>query len=73
MVRNPILDKLWETRERLLAEAGGTLEGLVAQLQSDERRSGREFVLPKRRTEERTAAGAESSEVDNHTAANRHS
>jgi len=56
MARNPILDELRETRQRLLAEAGGTLEGLVAQLQRDERRSGRAFVSPKDgRTEEHTA------------------
>ena len=50
MTNNPILDELRETRDRLLAEAGGTLEGLVAQLQRDERRSVREFVRPKSRT-----------------------
>lgn len=67
MARNPILDELRETRERLLAEAGGTLEGLVAQLQRDEHQSGRGFVRPKGRTEERkTAAGPV--EVDNPTA-----
>ena len=44
MTKNPILDELRETRERLLAEAGGTLDGLVAQLQRDERESDREFV-----------------------------
>ena len=46
MTKNPILDELRKTRERLLAEAGGTLVGLVAQLQEDERTSGREFVEP---------------------------
>jgi len=69
MTRNPILDELRETRERLLAEAGGTLEGLVAQLRRDESQSSREFVLPKGRTEERKAAAAGPSEVDNHTLA----
>ena len=39
MTKNPILDELHKTRERLLAEAGGTLEGLVAKLQQDERAS----------------------------------
>jgi hypothetical protein len=48
MTKNPILDELRETRERLLAAAGGTLDGLVAQLQRDERQSNREFVGPKR-------------------------
>lgn len=56
MTKNPILDELRETRERLLAEAGGTLEGLVAQLQRDERRSGREFAPPIGRTNRCTGA-----------------
>lgn len=56
MTKNPILDELRETRERLLAEAGGTLEELVAQLQRDERQSGREFVRRKGRTEKCEAA-----------------
>lgn len=56
MTRNPILDDLRKTRERLLAEAGGTLEGLVAQLQRDERQSGREFVRPKGRSKRSTGA-----------------
>ncbi len=49
MTRNPVLDELHKTRERLLAVAGGTLEGLVAKLQGDERCSGREFYVPKSR------------------------
>ena len=56
MTKNPILEELRETRERLLAEAGGTLEGLVAQLQRDERQSDREFVRPKKRTNRCSAA-----------------
>ena len=56
MTKNPILDELRETRERLLAEAGGTLDGLVAQLQRDERQSDREFVGPKSRTNRSTGA-----------------
>ena len=56
MTKNPILDELRETRERLLAEAGGTLDGLVAQLQRDERHSDREFVRPKGRTSQRPQA-----------------
>jgi hypothetical protein len=69
MTKNPILDELRQTRERLLAEAGGTLEALVAQLQRDERQSGREFVCPKGRIKRGTAVAAERSEVDDHTAA----
>jgi hypothetical protein len=68
MTKNPILDELRQTRERLLADAGGTLEGLVAQLQRDQSRSGREFVRPKAPTQRCTTA-AEHSEVDDHTTA----
>ena len=42
---NSILEELRHTRERLLADAGGTLAGLVASLQRDERASTR-TVLP---------------------------
>ncbi len=49
MTTNPILDELHKTRERLLAEAGGTLEGLVAKLQREEQYSGRKFYDPKLR------------------------
>ena len=59
MSNNPILDDLHKTRERLLAEAGGTLEGLVAQLQRDEQQSGRQFVRPKTRPK-RCTGGADS-------------
>lgn len=63
MPRNPILDDLHETRERLLADAGGTLDGLVARLQEEERRSGREFVRPTGRTR-RPGAGTSSALAD---------
>ena len=59
MTKNPILDDLRETRERLFAEAGGTLDGLVAQLQRDERRSDREFVRPKSWTNQETESAKE--------------
>ena len=57
------LDDLREARERLLAESGGTLDGLVAQLQRDERQSDREFVSPKARTTDGTGV-AESAVPD---------
>ncbi len=43
-----ILDELHTIREQLLAESGGTLEGLVARLQKEQRESGR-VVLKTRR------------------------
>lgn len=69
MARNPILDELRETRERLLAEAGGTLGGLVARLQGDERRSGRAFVRRKGRAEKCMGAAIKPSEVNDNTTA----
>ncbi len=45
-----ILDELHAIREQLLAESGGTLEGLVARLQKEQRESGR-VILKSRRTE----------------------
>ena len=69
MTTNPILDELHATRERLLAEAGGTLDGLVAQLQRDERQSDREFVRPIGQTKGCTEAAAEHSRVDDHATA----
>lgn len=39
--KNPILDELHATRERLLAESGGTLSGLVARLQAEQAASDR--------------------------------
>ena len=44
-----ILDELHTIREQLLAESGGTLEGLVARLQKEQSESGR-VVLKTRRT-----------------------
>lgn len=44
MTKNPILDELRKTREELLADAGGTLAELVAKLQEDERKSGRQIL-----------------------------
>jgi len=68
MTKNPILDELRQTREKLLAEAGGTIEGLVARLQQDERLSHRQIVRPKNRTT-RCAEAAKSgvSAVDRQT------
>ena len=38
---NPILDELHATRERLLAESGGTVSGLVERLQAEQDASNR--------------------------------
>ena len=54
-MNDPILDELHATRERLLAESGGTLATLVAHLQREESTSGRVLWTP-RRTKDCTEA-----------------
>ena len=41
MTKNPILEELHSIRERLLADAGGTLDALVDRLQAEEQQSNR--------------------------------
>ncbi len=47
MTKNPILDELHAVRERLLAEAGGTLDALVDRLQAEEQQSDRPRFKPR--------------------------
>ena len=54
-MNDPILDELHATRERLLAESGGTLATLVARLQREESTSDRALWTP-RRTKDCTEA-----------------
>jgi hypothetical protein len=44
---NPVLDELRAVRERLLSDAGGTLEALVDRLQSEEQRSNHPRYAPR--------------------------
>lgn len=55
MTKNPILDELHAIRERLLTEAGGTLDALVDQLQAEEQESDRPR-FKSRRTKDCTEA-----------------
>jgi hypothetical protein len=41
MTKNPILDELHAIREKLLADAGGTLDALVDRLQAEEQQTDR--------------------------------
>jgi hypothetical protein len=41
MTKNPILDELHAVREKLLEDAGGTLDALVDRLQAEEQQSNR--------------------------------
>ena len=40
-MNNPILDELHAVRSKMLADAGGTLAGLVARIQADQAKSDR--------------------------------
>ena len=42
-MKDPILDELHRTRERLLEDSGGSLTALVARLERDQVNSGREL------------------------------
>jgi hypothetical protein len=44
MTKNPILDELHAAREKLLTDAGGDLDQLVAGIREREARSGRKVV-----------------------------
>ena len=48
MTKNPILDELHAVREKLLADAGGTLDALVDQLQAEEKQSKRPRYIARR-------------------------
>jgi hypothetical protein len=48
MSKNPILDDPHAVRERLLADAGGTLDAPVDRLQAEERQSDRPRFDPRR-------------------------
>ena len=47
-MKDPILEDLHATRERMLAESGGTLEGLVLRLQKGQLESRRQLWEPRR-------------------------
>ncbi len=42
MMKNPILDELHAIRQKLLDDAGGTLDALVDRLQAEEQKSNRQ-------------------------------
>ena len=59
--KQPILDELHAVRERLLAESGGTLSGLVARIQAEQKSSGR--AIRKTRRTNRCTGAASSAEL----------
>ncbi len=60
-MKNPILDELHAVREKMLADAGGTIEGLVAKIQADQMASGR--TIRKSRRTIRCTEAAKSSDL----------
>jgi len=65
MNKNPILDELYAVRERLLADAGGTLDALVDRLQAEEQQSNRPRFKPRRTIRCTGAANSGELAVDN--------
>ena len=51
MAKNPILDELHAIREKLLDDAGGTLDALVDRLQAEEQQSNRPRYQSRRTSE----------------------
>ncbi|MCO6454999.1 MAG: hypothetical protein J5I93_06840 [Pirellulaceae bacterium] len=65
MTKNPILDELHAVREQLLADAGGTLDALVDQLQAEEKKSNRPRFTPRRTRRCTGAAKSDDLAVEN--------
>ena len=57
MTKNPILDELHATRERLLAESGGTVSGLLDRLRADQAASKRPIYKPANQAIQRSGGG----------------
>lgn len=57
MTENPILDELRSTRERLLAESGGTVTGLLDRLRADQAESERPAYKPANHAMQRSGGG----------------
>lgn len=65
MTSNPILDELRDTRLKLLAEAGGTIEGLAEALRKRQLESGRNILNTRRTIRCTEAAKSGGLPVDN--------
>ncbi len=61
MAQDPILEELRAVRERLLANAGGTLDALVDRLQAEEQQSDHPRFTPRRTS--RSAGASKSREL----------
>jgi len=67
MTHNPILDELHATRERLLAESGGTVSGLLDRLRADQATSNRPTYQPSNKNTIPHSGDSEQPEVENQT------
>ncbi len=65
MKTNQILDDLHDTRRRLLAEAGGTIEAFGAALRKRQQESGRRIIKTRRTIRCNGGAKSGDSAVDN--------
>ncbi|QDV12819.1 hypothetical protein CA51_27050 [Rosistilla oblonga] len=57
MTKNPILDELHATRERLLEESGGTVTGLLDRLRAEQAGSRRPTYKPANHAIQRSGGG----------------
>lgn len=57
MTKNAILDELRSTRERLLAESGGTVSGLLDRLRADQAAAKRPKYKPANHAMQRSGGG----------------
>ena len=67
MSKNPILDELHAVRERLLADAGGTLDALVDRLQAEEQQSDRPRFKSRRTRQNTETAKPGKCEAESHS------
>lgn len=64
MTKNPILDELRAVREKLLDDAGGTLDALVDRLQAEEQQSNRPRYQARRTNRCTGAAKSDGTELE---------
>ncbi len=57
MTKNPILEELHATRERLLEESGGTISGLLDRLRAEQAESNRPTYEPANQATQRSGGG----------------
>lgn len=67
MMKDPILDELHAVRERMLADAGGTLAALAAKIEADQAKSGREILKNADNHRMHRSGACASSQVENQT------